>query len=112
MNTDRANAAVATPPTRKGAVSAASSSRPEAGRNRDGRARNPADRLFDKLISFFASLRLTVVCLGLGLVLVFIGTLAQVDLGLYKAQNEFFRSFFIYWTPRSGWRIPVFPGGY
>src|SRR5678816_4028205 len=66
-----------------------------------------------RLIKFFSSLRLTVVCLGLGLVLVFAGTLAQVDIGLYKAQNEFFRSFFIYWAPKgAGFRIPVFPGGY
>jgi len=36
-----------------------------------------------------------------------------VDLGLYKAQNEFFRSFFVFWGPKSAtWRIPVFPGGY
>src|SRR2546425_3508160 len=61
--------------------------------------------LFNRLISFFSSLRLTVVCLGLGLVLIFWGTLAQVELGLFKAQNEFFRSFFIYWTPKVGaWR--------
>src|SRR2546421_11890964 len=67
----------------------------------------------DRLIKFFTSMRLTVVCLGLGLVLVFIGTLAQVDLGLYKAQNEFFRSFFIFWGPKgAGWKMPIFPGGY
>jgi hypothetical protein len=73
----------------------------------------PLDHLLDRLISFFTSLRLTVVCLALGLVLVFWGTLAQVDLGLYKAQNEFFRSFIIYWGPKgASWRIPVFPGGY
>ena len=67
----------------------------------------------DRLIKVFTSLRLTVVCLGFGLVLVFIGTLAQVDLGLYKAQNEYFRSFFIYWGPKGvDWKVPVFPGGY
>ena len=71
------------------------------------------DHLLDRLINFFTSLRLTVVCLALALVLVFWGTLAQVDLGLYKAQNEFFRSFLIYWGPKgASWRIPVFPGGY
>src|ERR1700716_1461223 len=67
----------------------------------------------DRVINFFTSLKLTVACLTIGLVLVFVGTLAQADLGLYKAQNEFFRSFFIYWTPKgASWRIPVFPGGY
>jgi hypothetical protein len=74
---------------------------------------HPPGDAFTHLIHFLSSLRLTVVCLALGLVLVFVGTLAQVDLGLYKAQNEFFRSFFIYWGPKgAGWKIPVFPGGY
>jgi hypothetical protein len=69
--------------------------------------------LLDRLISFFTSLKLTVACLALGLLLVFLGTLAQVDLGLYKAQNEYFRSFLIYWGPKAAdWKIPVFPGGY
>jgi hypothetical protein len=67
----------------------------------------------DWLVDFFTSLKLTVVCLVLGMVLVFAGTLAQVDLGLYKAQNEYFRSFFIFWGPGgASWKIPVFPGGY
>jgi hypothetical protein len=67
----------------------------------------------ERLIRFFSSLRLTVVCLTVGMVLVLAGTFAQVEMGLYKAQNEFFRSFFIYWSPGdTGWRIPVFPGGY
>ena len=75
--------------------------------------RKPLDTFFDRLIRFFSSLRLTVVCLALGIVLVFAGTLAQVDLGLLKAQNEFFRSFFIYWTPKgASFKVPVFPGGY
>ena len=56
---------------------------------------------------FFTSLRLTVVCLGLGLILVFAGTLAQVDEGLWNAQQRWFRSFFIWWH-----HLPVFPGGY
>ena len=71
------------------------------------------DHFLDRLISFFTSLRLTVVCLALALLLVFFGTLAQVDLGLYKAQNEYFRSFFIFWGPKgASWKVPVFPGGY
>jgi hypothetical protein len=46
-------------------------------------------------------------------VLVFLGTLAQVDLGLYKAQNEFFRSFIVFWGPKGAtWKLPVLPGGY
>jgi ResB-like family len=69
--------------------------------------------MLNRLYKIFTSLRLTVVLLGLGLVLVFWGTLAQVHLGLYKAQNDFFRSFFIYWSPAgSSLRLPIFPGGY
>ncbi len=69
--------------------------------------------MIDRFVSFFSSLRLTIVCLGLAAVLVFAGTLAQVRLGLYAVQSEFFRSFFVYWTPGGGhWKIPVFPGGW
>jgi len=68
--------------------------------------------LLDRLVKFFTSLRLTVVLLILSLLLVFVGTLGEVHLGLYKAQTEFFRSFFIYWQPPdTHWQIPVFPGG-
>ena len=68
---------------------------------------------FEPLIKVFTSLRLTVVCLAFAVLLVFLGTLAQVDLGLYKAQNEFFRSFFVFWGPKNAdWKIPVLPGGY
>jgi hypothetical protein len=66
-----------------------------------------------RLVAFFSSLRLTLVCLGLGMILIFAGTLAQVDLGLFKAQNEFFRSFFVFWGPKTAsWKVPVLPGGY
>ncbi len=40
--------------------------------------------MMDRFINFFTSLRLTVVCLVLALVLVFVGTLAQVEIGLYR----------------------------
>lgn len=71
------------------------------------------NQYLDRLVRLLASMRLTVVCLVLALVVVFWGTLAQVEVGLYRAQNEFFRSFFIYWRPNeASWRIPVFPGGY
>jgi hypothetical protein len=66
-----------------------------------------------RITSILTSLRLTVALLLAALILVFVGTLAQVDLGLYAAQSKFFRSFFVYWTPGGGhWKIPVFPGGW
>ena len=92
--------------------------------------------VLDRLINLFTSLRLTVVCLALAMVLVFAGTMAQEPLGLYLAQEEFFRSFFVsgpamlaaikktlqmfhvYLTPATaadvihGSGLPVFPGGY
>jgi hypothetical protein len=67
----------------------------------------------DRLFKFFSSLGLTVVLLAFALLLVFFGTLAQVRLGLYVAQEEYFRSFFVWWQPNgASWKIPVFPGGW
>lgn len=60
-----------------------------------------------KLFSFFTSLRLTIVLLALSTVLVFVGTIAQANYGLYDAQDKFFKSAFVFWNG-----IPVFPGGY
>jgi hypothetical protein len=69
--------------------------------------------MLDRFVNLFTSLRLTVVCLCLAILLVFVGTLEQVPLGLYKVQSDFFRSFLIYWTPSgTNWHIPVYPGGW
>ncbi|MGI8433058.1 MAG: cytochrome c biogenesis protein ResB [Chthoniobacterales bacterium] len=66
-----------------------------------------------KLLRVFASLRLTVVCLGLGMLLIFLGTLAQVHLGIHHVQARYFQSLFVFWTPQgSNWHIPILPGGY
>src|SRR5687767_7164573 len=64
-----------------------------------------------RLVKILISLRLTVICLALGILLIFFGTLAQVNEGLYNAQDRWFRSFFV-WTQGPGWRVPLFPGGY
>ena len=77
------------------------------------------------------SLKLTIVCLSLAMVLVFIGTLAQQNLDAYYAQKKYFNTCFVWWTSGdypdwmishgmtwllswipAGKRIPVFPGGY
>jgi hypothetical protein len=96
--------------------------------------------MLGRLYRFFSSARLAVLLLALGLVLVFFGTMAQEPLGLYEAQNRFFRSFFVdtasmyaamhktadmflQGTGRAlqpldahailtSPRIPIFPGGY
>jgi hypothetical protein len=65
------------------------------------------------LIRPFASLRLTIVCLACAMFIVFVGTLDQVQIGVYEAQLRYFKSFFLYFTlPGSNFRIPYFPGGY
>jgi hypothetical protein len=69
--------------------------------------------LLDRLIKFFTSLRLTVVLLAFAIVLVFVGTLAQVDEGLFNAQARYFRQWVIFGVDMFGWRVPlVLPGGY
>jgi hypothetical protein len=69
--------------------------------------------LVDRLISIFISLRLTVTLLAFAIVLVFVGTLAQVDEGLYNAQARYFRQWLILGIDVFGHRIPLlFPGGY
>ena len=65
-----------------------------------------------KLWSFFASLKLTLVCLVLLMLLVVACTLAQVNLGTLGAVNAYIRSPLVWWdVPDSRWSIPVFPGG-
>jgi hypothetical protein len=58
------------------------------------------------------SLKLTIVCLALLMLLVVVCTLAQVDLGTLGAVNAFMRSWFV-WVelPSTPWSIPVLPGG-
>jgi hypothetical protein len=59
------------------------------------------------------SLKLTVFCLGCAMILVFVGTLDQVNIGVYEAEDRYFKSFFLYFTfPGTVLRIPWFPGGY
>lgn len=67
----------------------------------------------NKIFKFLSSLKLTVACLVCALILVFVGTLAQVSDGLYDAQTRYFRCLFVFWYPAGGsFGIPVFPGGY
>ena len=69
--------------------------------------------MVNKLVQFFCSLRLTVVLLTLGMLLIFWGTMAEVDMNLYQVQVKYFRSLFVFWSlPGADWKIPIFPGGY
>ncbi|MEZ5275476.1 MAG: cytochrome c biogenesis protein ResB [Opitutaceae bacterium] len=66
-----------------------------------------------QLFAFFSSLQLTIACLGVGMVLIFIGTIDQVHIGIYAAQAKYFQSLIVYWSPPgSSFQIPIMPGGY
>lgn len=75
--------------------------------------------LVRRALEEFAGLRLTVILFVCAIVLVFCGTLAQVDLGIWTAVNRYFRSAFVWipfqiFVPRStkvGGGFP-FPGGW
>src|SRR5438552_6009266 len=76
-------------------------------------AHSQALDFFKSVFRVLSSLRLTVVCLGLAMVLIFFGTLAQVHLGIHAVQALYFQSLFIFWSPPgASWKIPVLPGGY
>src|ERR1700733_9170600 len=69
--------------------------------------------LLKRLIKIFTSLRLTVILLAFAIVLVFVGTLAQVDEGLYNAQAHYFRQWLVFGLDLFGRKIPlILPGGY
>jgi len=76
-------------------------------------AQSRALDFFKSLFRMLSSLRLTVVCLGLAMLLIFFGTLAQVHLGIHAVQARYFQSLFVFWSPPgTNWKIPVLPGGY
>jgi hypothetical protein len=59
------------------------------------------------------SLKLTVFCFACAMILVFLGTLAQVNIGVYEAETRYFKSSFLYSTPPGiTLKIPWFPSGY
>lgn len=73
----------------------------------------PTPTLYEQFRDFFVSLKLTVALLLFSLILVFVATLDQVNLGIWAVQEKYFRSFFVMWRlPGTEVAIPVFPGGY
>jgi len=66
-----------------------------------------------KIVAFFTSLKLTVVLLAFSIVLVFVGTLAQADEGLYGAQAHYFKQWIVIGAHLFGYKVPlILPGGY
>lgn len=69
--------------------------------------------LINKIVGFFKSLKLTVTLLAFAIVLVFVGTIAQADEGLYVAQAHYFRQWIVVGANFFGHHIPLLlPGGY
>jgi ResB-like family len=66
-----------------------------------------------KFIDLITSLKLTIVCLAAAMALIFAGTISQVHLGIWEAQQRYFQSLFVWWPAEgNGFRIPIFPGGH
>lgn len=69
------------------------------------------------IIKPIASLRLTVFCLGLGMILIFAATLDQVNLGIHAVEKKYFQSLFAFWqipgAKFGGFHLGLpLPGGY
>ena len=69
--------------------------------------------MFARVINILRSLRLTVALLALGILIIFLGTLAQVHEGTWNAQKLYFQSWFVV-NPQlyfRHWPV-ILPGGY
>ncbi len=67
----------------------------------------------NQIWKILTSLRLTVVCLAFSIVLVFVGTVAQADEGLYIAQERYFKQWMVVGVTLFGKHLPIaLPGGY
>lgn len=66
-----------------------------------------------RIVDFFISLKLTAVLLAFAIILVFVGTLAQADEGLYGAQAHYFKQWIVIGANLFGYKVPLLlPGGY
>lgn len=63
-----------------------------------------------KLVRWLASTQCIVICLVLMMVLVILGTFAQVEIGAFAAQHYYFNCFWVF-QDIGGISLPVFPGG-
>lgn len=60
-------------------------------------------------LTYLASLRLTVVLLAMSMYLIFVGTLAQVELGIWQVVEKYFRSMVVQ-VPFDVFRALLYPG--
>jgi hypothetical protein len=68
--------------------------------------------VLNRLVAELSSLKITLLCLALLMILVVACTLAQVNLGIHLSVERYIRSFIVWWSPEgSDLRLPVFPGG-
>jgi len=68
---------------------------------------NPSlKRWLDRL----ASVEFTLFAMGLAMIVIFFGTIAQAKMGTFAAQQEFFNRFFVT-ADFGGFKLPIFPGG-
>ena len=71
------------------------------------------NEIWKAFVDFFTSLKLTITLLALSIILIFWATLAQVQLGIWGVQEQFFHTFFVLnKIPGTDIPVPVFPGGY
>lgn len=61
------------------------------------------------LLRFLGSLKVTIFCLSLLMVLVGACTLAQAKMGTFEAVQAYMRGFFVWWSPAAGVHLPIFP---
>lgn len=72
----------------------------------------PPKDLISRLADLLSSMELTVFCLIVLMVLVVACTLAQVNLGIHLAVEQYIRSFIVWWRPEGlAFPVPIFPGG-
>ncbi len=63
-------------------------------------------------LRFIGSLRVTIVLLVFSMMLVFLATMAQTQLGIWEVMSRYIRTFFVWHEVGSFGYIPVFPGGW
>lgn len=83
-------------------------SSPAASPPASSRAASPLRAVFN----FMTSLKLAVAILACSAVIVFLGTIAQVQEGLYLAQARWFKQWIVIRHEGDPWWVLVYPGGY